>query len=126
MYMQYILYTTDTLLLFFNKIFNCSCAVVASIITPIDPRQYLIKDQPGAVVVDIRGYPPPDYVWKKDGTDLNITGRYSIASNGTLLISMVQTGDNGTYILTASKSIFHANSGDIVVTLRGDYDYLIL
>jgi hypothetical protein len=80
----------------------------------------LIKDQPGAIYIDIRGYPPPDFTWKKDTVQLNIEGRYSVAPNGTLLISKVESGDDGTYDATGSKKFRNAPSGDIVVTLLGE------
>ena len=81
----------------------------------------MIKDQPGAIYIDIRGYPPPDFTWKKNNVELNITARYSVAPNGTLQISKVESGDDGNYTARASKDFVHADSGDIVVTLHGEY-----
>ncbi|CAB3997058.1 neural cell adhesion molecule 1-like isoform X1 [Paramuricea clavata] len=96
---------------------NITLKFSPSVITPAKKEQTLIKDQPGAIYIDIRGYPQPDFVWKKNDTVLNITDRYSVASNGTLLISKVQTGDNGTYAATATKDFYTAESGNIVVKL---------
>ena len=92
---------------------------LASIITPAKNQQTLIKDQPGAIYIDIRGYPQPDFVWKKNNTALNITGRYSVASNGTLLISKVQTGDDGAYSVFGIKQFYNSLTEDIVVKLLG-------
>jgi hypothetical protein len=99
---------------------------LASVITPAKKQQTLIKDKPGAIYIDIRGYPEPDFVWKKNATVLNITGRYSVASNGTLFISKVQTGDNGTYAATATKDFYTAESGNIVVKLLGEWYTLLI
>jgi hypothetical protein len=96
------------------------CLILASVVTPINDKQTLIKDRPGAIQIDIRGYPTPDFVWKKDGVNLNITGRYSVAHNGTLLISKVQSGDAGTYDAVGEKNFVDAKSGDITVTLLGE------
>ncbi len=79
----------------------------------------MIKDQPGAIYIDIRGYPPPSFTWKKDGAELNIADRYSIGPNGTLIISKVESGDAGTYSAKGTAGFFDALSGNIVVTILG-------
>ena len=85
----------------------------------------MIKDKPGAIKIDIRGYPPPDFTWKKDGVKIdNSTGRYHVATNGTLIISNVETGDAGTYDATGEKNLYLAKSGDIVVSVLGELTLL--
>ena len=81
----------------------------------------MVKDQPGAIYVDIRGNPTPDFEWQKDGVALNITGRYSVASNGTLFISKVETGDAGTYEVEGSKNLFNEKIDGIAVEICGKY-----
>ena len=86
----------------------------------------MVRDQPGSIRVDIRGNPTPDFKWKKGGVQLNITGRYSVLFNGTLLISKVESGDNGTYDVSGTKNFFSADVKGIVVKMRGEYYYSII
>lgn len=94
---------------------------LASVVTQAETQQILIKDMPGAIYVDIRGYPRPDFVWRKDNAVLNITAtdRYKVAPNGTLLMANVESGDGGIYALTAELDFSLARSGNINVTLYG-------
>ena len=69
--------------------------------------------------MNIRGYPHPNFTWKKDGVALNITGRYDLAFNGSLLISKVESGDGGVYSADAHEDIYSAASGDITVNILG-------
>ena len=86
----------------------------------------MVKDQPGAIRVDIRGIPTPDFEWVKDGVELNITGRYRVLFNGTLLISKVESGDEGTYDVLGTKNFYSDDEKGIMVKMRGEYYYSII
>ncbi len=106
--------------LFTYLIIGLRSIFVASVVTATEIQQTLIKGQPGAIYVDIRGYPPPYFTWRKNTAELNITGRYSVAPNGTLLITKVEIGDDGTYDTRANMNFAHVSSGDVIVTLLGE------
>ncbi|XP_046853940.1 hemicentin-1-like isoform X2 [Xenia sp. Carnegie-2017] len=89
-----------------------------SVVTPAEKEQIIIKDKPGAIYIDIHGYPRPDFLWRRNGQELNVTGRFSVADNGTLLISNVQSSDDGNYSAIASKNNFNAESGVIAVKVH--------
>ena len=52
------------------------------------------------------GLPPPQYNWFINGTNVSeIDNRYTVLSNGTLVISAVSSSDDGTYRCLASNIV---------------------
>ena len=87
-----------------------------------EKTQYLLKDSPGIIKVNILGYPRPVFKWKKDKQELDLSGgRYSTAHNGSLLISKAHLGDNGIYSVAGIQSVIEADVNDISVIVHGKY-----
>ena len=73
--------------------------------TEINPEQIVFAGASGIISCSAEGTPNPQIEWKRqDKAPLDMKGRFTRLSNGSLNISPVQPKDKGIYICTFRQS----------------------
>lgn len=89
-------------------------------------QQYLREGSPGMIKINVRGYPPIKFEWKKNGEVVGLSERYSVARSGSLMISKVDFDDAGTYSVAGTQLTYETYIEGITVTVLGEYEqYLV-